>query len=195
MNRIVCYGIAMFVAIVGIALIGGQKQAVAGGGGYVVSSCGGYVVDSCACAACQPVSCHGCSSCHGGGLFARWRAAKAARQCGCSGVVVSSCHCGGMVCGGVSYGKGGPIQTGPAQSSKGPVQHGKVMSYGPVQHSCGGYGNCCGYVSSCHGCGGPVAARHQVRRVRRCHGCGGCGGCTGWSCGGYYGGGVVVKGY
>jgi len=75
MNRIVVLGIAVFFAIVGIALMGGEKQAVAGHG--CSSSChGDYSCDGGGC----HNDCH--SSCHGR------RHHRRSRHCGGH----SSCH-------------------------------------------------------------------------------------------------------
>ena len=43
MNRVLCFGIAIFFAVVGIALVGGEKNVAVAGHG-----------------------CHGCSGCDGG---------------------------------------------------------------------------------------------------------------------------------
>lgn len=61
MNRVLIFGVAIFFAVVGIALMGGESKAVAGG-------CGGCYAE----ASCD-------SECGGGhccGLFARWKARK-----------------------------------------------------------------------------------------------------------------------
>jgi hypothetical protein len=61
MNRALIFGIAIFFAVVGIALLGADNTAVAGhgchgcNGGCYGGGCGGY----------------GCHGCHGGGLFSR----------------------------------------------------------------------------------------------------------------------------
>src|ERR1044071_8455754 len=79
MNRILILGVAMFLAIVGIALIGGEKTAVAGHG------------------------CHGCccggDCCCGGGCCCGGHHHRHHRHhCGCGG-----CCCGGdSCCGGSS---------------------------------------------------------------------------------------------
>ena len=91
MNRVLCFGVATFFAIVGLALLGGETQVQAGHG----------------CKGCKgSKKCDGAKKCHGrksckGGLLARLRArrcngcksCKGARRrccgppkcCGCSG--------------------------------------------------------------------------------------------------------------
>ncbi len=100
MNRTLMFGIAVFFAVLGIALMGGENQAVAGHG------------------------CHGGlfgGRCHGGGLFAghgcRGNGGLFARRCrgggaDCGGAVVTDCGggpgCAGAVdCGGRSRCHGG----------------------------------------------------------------------------------------
>ncbi len=130
MNRTVLLGIAIFFAVVGIALLGGEQKAVAGGGCncYCDGSC--YGCDcSCAC------DCGGRQ-----GLFARLRARKAARGChgchGCNGChayhdccghdhcnhcYVPVCH-GGYDCGGygVPVEEGYPVEGGAPVESAAP---------------------------------------------------------------------------
>jgi hypothetical protein len=108
MNRIVVLGVALFFALVGIALVGGENKASAfgflrlgGGGGY--GCCGGGC-----CGGGHHNRCH--SRCHGGGGC-----------CNGGGCCSSSCHgghhrrchggggcCGGYggCCGGVAVEKG-----------------------------------------------------------------------------------------
>jgi hypothetical protein len=119
MNRTVLLGIAIFFAVVGIALLGGEQQAVAGHGCNSYCDCSSYGCDG---------ACDGASSCHGRqGLFARLRARHGGRGChgnggcngGCHGYAdcCNSCHGGYAPCGG--YGCGG---------------------YGCGGYDCGGYG-------------------------------------------------------
>jgi hypothetical protein len=79
MNRALILGIAMVFAVVGIALIGGESNAVvAGHGCHACGGCGG-----CGGGGCD-TSCSSCSACKGckcGGLLARMRARRAARGC------------------------------------------------------------------------------------------------------------------
>jgi len=109
MNRIVICGVAIFLAVVGLSLLGSDKEAVAGGGiygcsGYVVTGCSGYV----GCHGCHGAvvtrGCHGCyGSCHG----RRVRVRHMHGHCGCSMCATS---CGGVVQ------KGGVVtQKGSAQ--------------------------------------------------------------------------------
>src|SRR5262249_20680435 len=80
MNRIVVLGLALFFALVGIALIGGDSKAVAFG-----HRCGG-------CNACG--GCHGGHRCHGGGgCHARCHGGHRRCHGGCNG-------CNGGCCGG-----------------------------------------------------------------------------------------------
>ena len=105
MNRKVTLGVVFFFAIVGIALMGGEKSAVAGHGCAGVAGCGGAV----ACHGlklfqrCQGVApvccekevatvCHGRVRCHGLKLNrCEGRPVRAARCCG----PVVNCGCGG----------------------------------------------------------------------------------------------------
>ena len=124
MNRIVVLGVAIFLALVGIALVGGEQTAEAGlfnrGGGCGCACDGGGChgrrrchgrCDGCHGGDCCASKCDGCScngSCHGrhrchgrdrchGGLFGRHRCN------GCNG-----CHGGCDGCGG--YGGGKAVQ-------------------------------------------------------------------------------------
>lgn len=83
MNRALIFGIAIFFAVVGIALLGADNSAVAGHGCNGCNGCSGY-------------DCGGChGGCHGGGLFHRLRN----RGChGCHG-----CHGYNDCCGQVNY--------------------------------------------------------------------------------------------
>ncbi|MBW3600891.1 MAG: hypothetical protein KY475_26945 [Planctomycetes bacterium] len=81
MNRTVLLGIAIFIAVLGIALVGGEDKAVAG------QRCNCYC--DCACAGCDcAAACHGRQ-----GLLARLRARRHACH-GCH----SACHCDAYAC-------------------------------------------------------------------------------------------------
>ncbi len=54
MNRVFVFGVAVFFAIVGIALLGGEKQAVAGHG---CNGCHGAVACDGAASCCAPAAC------------------------------------------------------------------------------------------------------------------------------------------
>ena len=56
MNRVIVFGVAFFFAIVGIALLGGQQQAVAGHG---CNGCHGAVACDGGNVGCAPVACSG----------------------------------------------------------------------------------------------------------------------------------------
>ena len=83
MNRALVFGIAMFFAVVGIALVGGEKSsAVAGLGCHGCGGCGGGLLSrlgSRCCgepaSCCEPAPAPSCSdACNcGGGLFSRLR--------------------------------------------------------------------------------------------------------------------------
>ena len=78
MNRVIVFGVAVFFAVVGIALMGGQQQAVAGHG---CNGCHGAVACDGGNVGCAPVACSGDT----GRCFGRNRApvlpgAKAARD-------------------------------------------------------------------------------------------------------------------
>ncbi len=130
MNRTVLLGIAIFFAVVGIALLGGEQKAVAGHG------CNSYC--DCSCYGCD-CYCSCAGSCHGRqGLLARLRARRhACHGChsychgchdychGCHGYVPHCCgytpvHChGGYDAGvpvdGVPYEGGAPVE-GPVDA-------------------------------------------------------------------------------
>lgn len=105
MNRKLMFGIAVFFAVVGLALTGSEKQVQAGWGSHGIHSCGGlfsrlHARRASCCGEVEPVCCApapaptcggGCGghTCHGG-LFARWHARRAARRC-CGEVAVSCC--------------------------------------------------------------------------------------------------------
>lgn len=111
MNRFVVFGIAMFFAIVGIALLGADNKADAGqrccgcagascagcdGGCYgCAGGCGGLFARKRCCGCAGYNACCGPKACCG--LFARMRARKC---CGCAGYnaccqPVSCCGCAG----------------------------------------------------------------------------------------------------
>lgn len=85
MNRVVLLGVAVFLAVVGIALLGGANSALAGHG--CCGCCGG-------CNGCYGGCCGGCNGGYGG----------------CCG----GCH-GGYDCGGCHGGCGGYAYNGNAQ--------------------------------------------------------------------------------
>ncbi len=91
MNRVFVYGVALFFAIVGIALLGGEKTAVAGHG---CNGCHGAVACDGAGAGCAAVACQGrcfgrarhhararCGGCEGRRMFGRRRCAGQATDC------------------------------------------------------------------------------------------------------------------
>jgi hypothetical protein len=140
MNRVLLTGVAIFLAFVGIALVGGDNQAVAGHGCHGCGGCYGVVT----CDGCSGfVACRGVVACHGapicGGCYAP-----------CSGVVVAprramlhqrwhGCHgcsapvgCFGVcsgACGGVIM---GPIQKGEAVQKVEAVQKAAAVQKGEV---------------------------------------------------------------
>ncbi len=75
MNRALIFGIAIFFAVVGIALIGGESKAVAGHGCHGCDGvgcdggCGGHVSDCCGCHGRRKLFGHrrnrGCCGCDG----------------------------------------------------------------------------------------------------------------------------------
>jgi hypothetical protein len=93
MNRIVVFGLALFFALVGIALVGGENKASAFifGGGYGGGGCNG-------CGGCHGGHhrCHGGHRCNGGHHRCHGR-----HRChgGCNG---GGCN-GGGCCGGAGY--------------------------------------------------------------------------------------------
>ncbi len=96
MNRIVLFGLAVFFAIVGIALIGGDSKAMAFGHHGCCNSCNG--------------GCNG-GGCCGGGCHHRHH--RCHSRCNCSG---NSCN-GGGCCGG----NGGYVQA-PEKQAPAPAQ-------------------------------------------------------------------------
>jgi len=122
MKRYLGFALAMFVAVVAIALVGGDSGAFAGCGCH-----GGLLAKH------RAKKCHGeeASSCHGG-LLAKHRAKKAERRChgaeaccescdscdscGCVSEGCSSCGgCAGGNCGGEGViSEGAPTEAAPA---------------------------------------------------------------------------------
>src|SRR5262245_43418673 len=113
MNRIVVFGLALFFALVGIALVGGEKKASAfifgrlgGGGGY---SCGG---------------CNGCGGgCHGGcngGCHRRQRCNGGCHARRCHGRCNGGCNGGGCCGGGGGCCGGGYVQAPVAVEKQAP---------------------------------------------------------------------------
>ena len=102
MNRVFVFGVAMFFAIVGIALLGGEKQAMAGHG---CNGCHGAVACAGASDCCGPAACGGrkagrarhqcagrtrrCGGCEGQRLLGRRRCAG--QPADCCGQPVSCC--------------------------------------------------------------------------------------------------------
>ena len=65
MNRTLILGIASFIAVVGIALVGGEKTAQAGHRGCNGCACEGASDCNGGCHA-RRARCHGCNGCNGG---------------------------------------------------------------------------------------------------------------------------------
>ena len=82
MNRTLILGIAMFLAIVGIALVGGEKVAVAGHGCHCC--CCGGCCGGCCCGGCHCHGDHRHRCCCGGDAAVVEIAAAVARGC-CGG--------------------------------------------------------------------------------------------------------------
>jgi hypothetical protein len=114
MKRFLGIAVAMFFALVAIALVGGDTGAVAGHG------CHGRH------------RCHGRERCHGG-LLAKHRAKKAAK---CHGEEAPACEsgCGEAACEGGCEGGCGEAVEGGCSSCGG----GEVVSGGCVGGGCGG---------------------------------------------------------
>jgi hypothetical protein len=114
MNRVIVFGIAVFFAVVGIALLGGEKQAVAGhgcNGCHGAVACDGGGCGGCAAMACNGyrgrclgrARCHGRTGCLGRARRCGGRRCFGRRHCGgqpvnCCGQVVVT-DCGGAVTG------------------------------------------------------------------------------------------------
>ncbi len=117
MNRKLALTIAIFLAVVGIAMLAGENTAMARG------SCGCHCAPACdaGCHGCN--ACNACHSCHRQGLLARLRARRAARRCcrkachGCHGCH-ASCHgcnaCHGCSGGGEAAEEAAPEAEAPA---------------------------------------------------------------------------------
>jgi hypothetical protein len=114
MKRFLGFSLAMFFALVAIALVGGDSGAVAGHGCHGGRGChgGGLLAKLHA----GRERCHGGGRerCHGGGLFGKHRRCHgevAAADCGSCGEVASDCgSCGEVAsdcgsCGGGEYGE------------------------------------------------------------------------------------------
>ena len=143
MNRTLMFGIAIFFAVLGISLVGGENQAVAGHGchglfggggrchggglfgGHRANRCGGYVA-----------TCGGHKRCHGG-LFARLRARKAAR-----------CHGAPACCGDPA-----PTCCAPAPAP---------TCGAPEPTCCAPEPTCCAPEPTCCGGGGAVPAGEVI---------------------------------
>ena len=86
MNRALLMGIAMFFAVVGLALVGGEaKTVMAGHGCHCAGACDGGCDGGChkACSGCHK-KCDGChDSCSCGGLLARLRARRCCKPACC----------------------------------------------------------------------------------------------------------------
>jgi len=126
MNRVIVFGVAAFFAVVGIALVGGQSQAVAGLGRKCqgANARGGEVGCAAAATCCEEkVSCVGRKKCAGrvrseGRVRCEGRARHARRGAGkndCCGQPVATC-CGETVaadCCGVTT-EAAPTEAAPA---------------------------------------------------------------------------------
>jgi hypothetical protein len=110
MNRIVVFGIAMFFALVGIALVGGENKASA----FFGHRCGG-----CSCNGCHGGGCHGgCHSrCHGG-CHSRCHGCHSR----CHGRCHGGCCNGGGCCGGYESKEAGPVQAPASPEKQAPAQ-------------------------------------------------------------------------
>ena len=132
MNRIVVLGVAMFFALVGIALIGGENKAEAFFGRRGCNGCGG---------------CDGGGHHCGGGYDCCGRKHHRRRCCGdvvdCGGCFGRKCHGRKRRCCGDDYGcyasapvahfaPGAPMKGGPIQGPVGPVGPEKQGPVGPV---------------------------------------------------------------
>lgn len=110
MNRALVLGIAIFFAIVGLALLGGETSALAG-------HCGCDCAAACHCdggCAADCGGCHACDNgCHGrrcGGLLSRLR-----NRChGCHGC--HGCHAACHGCGGAVI-EEAPVEEAPAEEA------------------------------------------------------------------------------
>ena len=126
MNRIVLLGVAMFFAIVGIALMGSDNTAVAGHGGHGCNGascdggCGGYDAGEC-CGRRH----HRHRRCDGGGCRGRHHH----RRNRCCGEVNACCGEAAPACCAVAA---GPMQA-PGKGDYGPAQAPGKGDFGPAQ--------------------------------------------------------------
>ena len=99
MNRVVLLGVAVFLALVGIALLGGTSSALAGHG-----CCG-------CCGGCNGCDCGGYGGCCGGG------GCHGGYDCG------GGCHggCGGYAYNGNGHGGSYAMRSAPQNSAPAPV--------------------------------------------------------------------------
>ncbi|MGD9645925.1 MAG: hypothetical protein AB7U73_09440 [Pirellulales bacterium] len=114
MNRTLAFGLAIFLAVVGIALLGGEQKASAGHcHGCCACDCGG---DDCCSSSCSSCRCHRCFRCH--------RCHRCHRRChrchschschnGCSSCSHSDC------CGGEPAEEGGEEEAEPTPTEDG----------------------------------------------------------------------------
>lgn len=138
MNRALLFGLVIFLAMVGISLVGGEQQAVAGHGCH--GCYGGY---SChGCYGCYASSCYGCyGGCYARPRRVRHRRAYASCYGGC--YAYSSCY-GGYGCS-TSYGcYGGGCYSGGYSACYG----GGYSSYGCSSGCYSGYGTGVGSYGS-----------------------------------------------
>ena len=127
MNRIVVFGVAMFFALVGIALIGGEQKASA----FIFGRFAGYSAGGCdGCSGCNG-GCHGgchhnrCHGrCNGGGCHHNRCHGRDRCHGRCHGGCNGGCCNGGGCCGGYADVKGGAVQApmGPEKQVPGAVQ-------------------------------------------------------------------------
>lgn len=123
MNRLFALGVAVFFAIVGIALMGGENQAVAGHGCHGCDcagvSCDGGCGGHHACHGChgrRHHRCHGCHGCHG-------RRHHRCHGNSCCGPVADCCGAPACcepapVCGC----EGAPVEYAPMEAPAAPVE-------------------------------------------------------------------------
>jgi hypothetical protein len=107
MKRFLGFSLAMFFALVAIALVGGDSGAVAGHGCH---GCHGGGLFG------KHHACHGRKRCHGGGLFGKHRRCHGevvVADCGSCGEAVSDCgSCGEVVSSGCTGCGGGEVVSG-----------------------------------------------------------------------------------
>ena len=116
MNRIVVLGVAIFFALVGIALVGGENKASAFGHRCHCScnGCNGGCNGGGCCSSSCHSRCHGCHRSHG----CHSRCHGCHRSHRCHGCCSSSCN--GGCCGGYEMKEAAPVQA-PAEKQA-PVQ-------------------------------------------------------------------------